>query len=76
MLGSLRSIMKGLSRSMVYNEVMGIGISQKEKRGVSGVYCIVVFSKVYYYRPPTPKKKKSPRCNGKSVPIAGSLCTV
>ena len=76
MLGSLRSIMKGLSRSMVYNEVMGIGISQNEKRGVSGVYCIVVFFKVYYYRPPTPKKKKSPRCNGKSVPIAGSLCTL
>lgn len=76
MLGSLRSIMKGLSRSMVYNEVMGIGISQKEKRGVSGVYCIVVFFQSVLLQAPTPKKKKSPRCNGKSVPIAGSLCTV
>jgi len=39
MLGSLRNIMKGLSRSMVYNEVMGT-----QRHSKRGVYCIVVFS--------------------------------
>jgi hypothetical protein len=51
MSGSLRNIMKGLSRSMVYNEVMGIGVKTRRV-----LYCCSFFFKVYYYRPTSKKK--------------------